>query len=398
MTGQRLVLYDDAHARSFEPFSLSRPGGELRAGAELVRRRWETALGAPATGCITSPHLADFEEGDAPPVVTEGTVPAGSWIVNTRFAPVLTPQPAVSALQCGRRVAAARLRTSIGVDRLSDGTLTLEALCEPAEATAIDGWWLDDVWDLVRHLPGMLTADIVRLKDEVEAQATAGFTILGSHAVVVDARATVEPWVLFDASAGPILVSRGATLSAYTRLVGPCVVGNDSMVLGGKVGTSSIGDVCRVHGEVSHSIFVGHGNKAHDGFVGHSILGRWSNLGASTVTSNLKNTYGNVSLWSRAGERDTGMQFLGTLVGDHAKTAIGTRLMTGSVIGCGANVLFPGPAPRVVPPFAFKDGVWRPDKFIEVARRVMARRQVTLGERAAAHLRRVFDARWSVDP
>ena len=44
-----LFLYDDARARSFEPFALTRPASELRVGAELVRRRWEMALGTVPT-------------------------------------------------------------------------------------------------------------------------------------------------------------------------------------------------------------------------------------------------------------------------------------------------------------------------------------------------------------
>ena len=36
------------------------------------------------------------------------------------------------------------------------------------------------------------------------------------------------------------------------------------------------------------------------------------------------------ALWTPAGVRDTGMQFLGTLFGDHAKTGIGLRLTTGT--------------------------------------------------------------------
>ena len=39
-----VYLYDDARARRFEPFALTRPAGELRAGALLVRERWARAL------------------------------------------------------------------------------------------------------------------------------------------------------------------------------------------------------------------------------------------------------------------------------------------------------------------------------------------------------------------
>ena len=127
-------------------------------------------------------------------------------------------------------------------------------------------------------------------------------------------------------------------MHAFTRINGPCYIGRKVNVLGGEISGCSIGDVCKVRGEVSNTIFLGHSNKGHDGFVGHSYLGRWVNLGASTVTSNLKNTYGTVALWTPSGVRDTGMQFLGTMFGDHVKTGIGLRLTTGSVLGAGANV------------------------------------------------------------
>src|SRR5260221_13277637 len=127
-------------------------------------------------------------------------------------------------------------------------------------------------------------------------------------------------------------------------------VGTGSTLSGDRIALSSIGDVSKVHGELSNTIFLGHTNKGHDGFVGHSILGRWVNLGAGTITSNLKNTYGPVSLWTPTGVRDTGLQFLGTLFGDHAKTGIGTRLTTATVIGAGANASASPRPPETVAP------------------------------------------------
>src|SRR5205814_946545 len=75
-----------------------------------------------------------------------------------------------------------------------------------------------------------------------------------------------------------------------------------------------------------------------DAAVGHCVIGRWANLGAGTITSNLKNTYGRVRLEIAGTRLETGLQLLGSLIGDHAKTAIGTLLGTGTVIGTGANV------------------------------------------------------------
>ena len=85
----RLYLYDDTRARTFEPFTATRPASELRAGALLVRERWEYAAGMKATGFVSAPHLADFEEAEAgaPPFVTDETVlPEGSLVVNARCA------------------------------------------------------------------------------------------------------------------------------------------------------------------------------------------------------------------------------------------------------------------------------------------------------------------------
>jgi hypothetical protein len=152
---------------------------------------------------------------------------------------------------------------------------------------------------------------------------------------------------------------------------------------------------------MSNTVMVGHANKGHDGFVGHSYMGRWVNLGAGTITSNLKNTYGPVSLWTPRGMRDTGMQFLGTMFGDHAKTGIGTCLTTGTVLGAGANVYGAQTPPKAVPPFAWGSAppydVYRLDKFLEVAERVMARRQVTLSGRARQQLAASHSARWTVE-
>jgi len=138
-------------------------------------------------------------------------------------------------------------------------------------------------------------------------------------------------------------------------------------VLGGDVTGCSIGDVSKVRGEISSSIILGYSNKGHEGFVGHSYLGRWVNLGAGTTTSNLKNTYGTVSLWTPSGVRDSKMQFLGTMFGDHVKTGIGLRLTTGAVLGAGANVFDRMPPKRAAlawgaePPYS----VYRADKFLE---------------------------------
>ena len=391
-----LFLYEDARARAFAPFALTRPAGELRAGAVLVRHRWESAFGGKADGFIGPAHLADFEELDAPPFAA-GTLPAGSVVANTRCVLSLgAVTQDVETWTCDGRVAAVRLARAIDVASLRDGQVPLEELAGAGgETTAIGGRWIDEVWHLIRDLTAQLTEDIEAVGPRLTTALPQGAIVIGDRGVYVEEGATVEPQVVFDVSAGPVLVLRGASVRAFTRLIGPVAIGEGSQVLGGDISGSSIGDVCKVRGEMSATIVLGHSNKGHDGFVGHSYLGRWVNLGAGTTTSNLKNTYGTVQLWTPEGQRDTGMQFLGTMFGDHAKTGIGLRLTTGTVLGAGANVWDRMP-PKAVEPFAWGSGApydrYDADRFLRVTERVMARRHIELGARCRRQLQAAYAA------
>lgn len=397
-----IYLYDDAVARQFEPFALTRPVGELRAGALLIRERWERALAGRVRGHVTSAHLAGFDEPGAAPVVGDSLAP-GSWLINARFAPAVAhPVASASALLADGQLVGVRLTDELPVALLAKGALPLETFVSAAQVdvAVVSGWWLAAVWDLIRYLVPMLEHDILVLGAGLEKRLPAGALHGGSEPVFVHPSAHVEPQVFFDTSAGPILVAAEAHVHAFTRLVGPLYIGRATTVAGDRIAASSLGDVCKVHGEMSNCIVTGHANKGHEGFVGHSVLGRWVNLGAGTTTSNLKNTYGTVQLWTPDGIRETGLQFLGTLFGDHAKTGIGVRLTTGTVLGAGANVYGSAMPPKTVEPFAWGEAggftTFRAEKFLEVAERMMARRHVTLSDSARAQLLAAHGARWSV--
>lgn len=385
-----LVFVDDTTALRFDPFALTRPISELRAGALLIRERWVQATGLRAAGFISAPHLADFEEPWADGIsAVRGTLRKGTVLVNSRCAVSLAPAPSAEVWTCAGRTAAVTLSRDVDVAEVATAALETFA-SDMGKRVEVQGWWMDHVWDLINHLAPMLVADIASLGRPTHAVRGDGLLRSGTHEVFVEPGADVEKEVYFDCAAGPVLVRRGAHVAAFTRIVGPCVIGMECQVAGDKIGGSSIGEVCKVHGEVSNSIFVGHANKGHDGFLGHSYLGRWVNLGAGTITSNLKNNYDTVELWTPDGEQDCGMQFLGTFFGDHAKTGIGTPLNTGTLIGAGANVFGSNMPPKLVPPFAWGDrppySTYQVDKFLETAKRMMARRHVDLSERQAALL------------
>jgi len=395
-----LYFYDDVRARQFEPFALTRPGSELRAGTSLIRKRWERATSLESAGFISSPHLAQFEEGKAPPAVApKSEIPAGSIVVNTRCViPLDLALDRFDLLMCEGAACAVRLARSLPASQFADGSIDLGAIQTSLGGRKISGRWITEVWDFIATLPEQLAEDIPRRAKTLEATELTEATVLG-EGVFIEEGARIGPQVVMDATTGPILIRKGAVVSAFTHLLGPVAVGRDSQILGDRVSASSIGDHCKVRGEMSNSIMLGHSNKGHHGFVGHSYVGRWVNLGALTTTSNLKNTYGPVQLWTPTGIRSTGQQFLGTLFGDHAKTGIGTMLGTCTVIGAGANIFGATTPPKVVPPFAWGSAepydTYDVTRFLVVAERAMARRQVELGDKARKQLAEAHKNRWS---
>ena len=206
--------------------------------------------------------------------------------------------------------------------------------------------------------------------------------------------AEIEPGVVVDTRQGPVRLEPGVRVEGPARLVGPLHVGQDTLIFGGAVGTSFIGPVCRIRGEVADSVLLGFTNKAHDGYLGHAMTGRWVNLGAMTTNSDLKNNYGNVRVWTLDGERDTGLMKVGCFMGDHVKTGIGTVINTGTVVGAASNVFGGLMPPAVVPPFSWGTGTdlrdYRFDKFLEAAERSMSRR----GHSLTSGMRRILAQAW----
>ncbi|HZJ01897.1 MAG TPA: putative sugar nucleotidyl transferase, partial [Gemmatimonadaceae bacterium] len=221
---KRLYLYDDAKARSFEPFALTRPVSELRAGAELIRLRWERVAGIKAYGFIGAGHLANFEELDAPPAIsTETTIPAGSVIVNSRFVASLAASldDITPAFSCDGRVCAVHIRKSIDSAGFQDGSIELDSLVD-ANAAPIAGRWLNDVWNLVSDLSAQLSDDIPLIGAALSGAAIENATIIGRKQIYCETGVGIEPFVVLDATDGPILIRRGATIASFSRIVGPC--------------------------------------------------------------------------------------------------------------------------------------------------------------------------------
>jgi UDP-N-acetylglucosamine diphosphorylase/glucosamine-1-phosphate N-acetyltransferase len=161
--------------------------------------------------------------------------------------------------------------------------------------------------------------------------------------------------VVIDASAGPVYLDEEVEVHPFTRIEGPAYVGPKSILLGTKLREGcSIGPVCRVGGEVEESVIQGYSNKYHDGFLGHAYVGEWVNLGAQTSNSDLKNDYSSVEVVLNGRKINTGSTKVGSLIGDHTKTSIGTLFNTGSVVGAMGIIMATGSVlPKSIPSFAW---------------------------------------------
>ena len=381
-----LYLLDPDPAPAWAPFAGIRPLCELRAGAHLVRERWETFVGTEASAIFALAHLAGFPEPGVPPVEARRPVRGPAVIGSSTFAPrgLAGPLPDVPA----------RLtHEGITVGWAVPAGTTWTGPIANAQAMRVEGVLLRGVHDLVRALELLLREDVGTLLGDSDP-VPKGSIVLGDPAWVALREAAIEPGVVFDTRNGGVVLESGVEVRSGTRLEGPLWVGANTRVVGGAIRNSSIGPWCVVHGEVSTTAMLGYANKGHYGFLGHSVLGRWVNFGAGTTTSNLKSTYGPVRLDVEGTRLETGHQFLGSLIGDHAKTAIGTLFDAGSVIGAGASIFDAVRAPKYVAPFAWGGSAserMTQQKFLATVERVLPRRNVEVTAAMRSYLSRAFD-------
>ena len=374
-----LFLLEPRDDNAWAPFAGVRPIAELRAGAWLIRERWEAALGLRTSG-ILSEQLLGFVDVESPAVVPLSSVVGPAIVVRSDVVP---PRAALSL--SARRLVAAGQTIAWRLDRGE----RWEGADDRGDAQEVEALVLPGAWALVEALERFLASDCLEFTAAPADPVPTGSIVLGDSSRVVCLDAAVEPGVVFDTRKGAVVLTEGVEVRSGTRLEGPLFAGPGTILLGGQIRHSAFGPSCRVHGEMATTVMVGFANKSHDGFVGHSVIGHWANLGAGTITSNLKNTYGPVRLELGGERRDTGRTFLGSLIADHAKTGIGTLLSTGTIVGAGASVTGTS-APRVIPPFAWgSDGLGRLDEdaFVRIAGRVLPRRNIELTPSREAWLR-----------
>ena len=258
-------------------------------------------------------------------------------------------------------------------------------------------------WDLVSQNNLEIEADFERIKPSLNFKNMFKLNQVDDQALIYHVKkvylgkdSQIDGQVVLDARNGSIFIGDRVSIQPHTRLVGPCYIGEDSILVGGKIGEgTSIGPFCRIGGEVEESIFLGHSNKYHEGFLGHSYVGEWVNLGALTTNSDLKNNYSPVKVMVNDSLVDSGLTKVGAFIGDHVKTGIGTLLNTAVSIGFASNIFGGGMIQqKSIPSFFWgsfeKQEECNLEKAIQTAKAVMKRRGVELGTDEVNLFKKIF--------
>jgi UDP-N-acetylglucosamine diphosphorylase/glucosamine-1-phosphate N-acetyltransferase len=278
---------------------------------------------------------------------------------------------------------------------------SIESILKKVKKTEIKLEVVNYLWDFIRLNTEEIIKDFRRLsqikKNDFKKGVESSVKIYNPKDVYIGKNVRIDAFVILDSRKGPIYIDENVEIQSFTRVEGPSHIGANCILFGAKIreGTS-IGPFCRIGGEVENSIFLGYSNKYHDGFLGHSYVGEWVNFGAMTTNSDLKNNYGRIKVVLNGEEIDTGLIKVGSMIGDHVKTGIGTLLNTGMNIGFGTNVFGGGMVKeKFVPSFSW-GGVegfskYKPEKMIETAETVMKRRGVKLASKEKKLFAELFE-------
>ncbi|MHC4556145.1 MAG: putative sugar nucleotidyl transferase, partial [Planctomycetota bacterium] len=341
----RLILLDnnDELRGNFYPLALSRPLWELRCGFNSLGEKLIAKVGASEVAYFVPDYMADLYRAKVKRPVNNPAVLDGDDLlvadprVKAEGFDVATEGPSGVGLDEQGRVLYARIAKEdlpkLPTDEI--GKFMAAAIAKlPNVKSELPTWQY--IWDLILTNAEQITADFTAAGQYgIEGTVEQPNAIRGSKKdVYIASGVMVHPMVVIDAEHGPVYIDEGAEIHPFTRIEGPCYIGKKTILLGAKCREgNSIGPLCRIGGEVEESIIHGYSNKYHDGFLGHAYVGEWVNLGAFTTNSDLKNDYSTVSVMLD-GRRaiNTGSVKVGSLIGDHVKTSIGTLLNTGSYV------------------------------------------------------------------
>lgn len=378
-------LFDDSAWKSLRPLSFTRPVADLRIGILTIAQKWEKYLDAKS-GFLTIAYLA----------VKYPSLSGAELFINGSVCPDEGLLDAISNLKHGECL---KKQDFVIAYKISAADIDTHAL-EKLQTKTYSGNFIRIAVpeDIFKFNDAELRKDFALLtKGRTSAKLSTTNTFIGDNIFVEDgAEAECSS---FNSLNGPIYLGKNAQVWEGCHIRGSFALCNDSQIkMGAKIyGQTTIGPYSRVGGEINNAVIWGYSSKGHEGYLGNAVMGQWCNIGADSNNSNLKNNYAEVRLWDYEKEsfRQTGLQFCGLIMADHAKCGINTMFNTGTVAGVSANIFGPGFPRNFIPDFAWGGAqgfdVYSLNKMFETASKVYERRNLEFNKIEQDILTQVFE-------
>lgn len=423
-----ICLFEDKSTKWFGPLTFTRPVWELRIGAytflqklrlqfpeQGFRFSCRTKITRSYAGSTDLGPLKDHLDTDVVLFVN------GRMILDNDNVQQLLEGTEECLYLSGDEVAAFRVKTSnLARIRWNDENILDTDCLKPLPGKAIKARLFRYPWELIKNSGNEICSDLALAKRHypgsplsipsyVTVRNPGNIEFIGEvnfyPGVIIDAENNIVRFgnntkigsgVILDSNDGPIWIDDDTEIQPGAIIQGPVHIGKNSIVRpGAKISNGvSLGPHCRVGGEVSATIMIGYSNKQHSGYLGSSYIGEWVNFGAATDNSDLKNNYRPVDVMIEGEKIDSGDLHVGSIIADHCKTAIHTRLNTGTVVGVCCNLFGSDFPVKYVPSFTWfgSDSYveYKVEKALETIAVVMSRRGKTLTPAMSELLKDIF--------
>ncbi len=387
----QLCIFEDDRYGDLEPLSLYRPTFELVCGKNTLREKILRSYPGVKYSLHCRTYLAPLQEilnpgieinkiSDDECLFINGSIIASKDLsniipLNNSDKLYLNGDRIIAAHVSGKNLKELKSRLNVPIDKRLFSGLPVE-LVEVKTAQYI--------WDLIYQNGKELISDFEFYsslnKNRISGKISDGVHFVEKENIIIEEGAQIKPGVVIDASEGPVFIGKNSIIFPNAVIEGPAYIGESSLIKSCSTiyKNVSIGKLCKIGGEVENLVFLPYSNKQHAGYLGHSYIGSWVNIGADTNCSDLKNNYGSIKVKLNGTTVDTGLQFLGLIMGDHSKTAINTMFNTGTIAGFSCNIFGSGFPAKYIPSFSWGGSddliTYEADKSIVTAKKVMERR------------------------
>ncbi|MCM8767303.1 MAG: hypothetical protein NC921_00775 [Candidatus Omnitrophica bacterium] len=356
----KILIYEDENWINFTPISYLKAVFELRCGFNSILEKIISILPDGEVNLFVRDYLKDFckkkfnfKVNEEDFLKDDVLIINGRWLIDREIKLDLSEEK----LYLKDNEIVYGLVKKENVNKYWNGEINefLKILLTELKTEQTNFTIIKFPWDLVHYNSELIKFEFKKLnKIGIFGKFSDKACIYGSEKnVFIASTAEIYPFVVIDVNEGPVYINEGVKIFPFSVIIGPSYIGEKTQIMpGAKIREgNSFGPVCRIGGEVEESIFHSYSNKYHDGFIGHSYVGEFVNLGALTTNSDLKNDYSNVSVYLRGKPVDTGQLKVGSFIGDHTKTSIGTLFNTGTVVGIMCNITANNILPKYFPSF-----------------------------------------------